>query len=132
MSQYATISDLYRHGARAEAFSGLSSAVLDAGLQAASGKIDSALRTHRANTQLPLTAWGEDVRIAVCKLAAYEILSVRGHASGDDGNLLVRHTQAEAWRRALARGEEHLDVEPAFTNASQGSAVVVSNTRRGF
>lgn len=134
MSQYATIAELYLYGAPSTVFGGLASTVLDDALQAASGRVDSALRTHRANSQLPMTAWGADVRQAVCKIAAYEVLSVRGFnpAAGSDANIRMRYDDAERWIRGIARGEIHLDVTPALTSASQGSAQVLSNTRRGF
>lgn len=134
MSQYATIAELYLYGAPSTVFGGLASTVLDDALQAASGRVDSALRTHRANSQLPMTVWGADVRQAVCKLATYEVLSVRGlnPAAGSDANIRMRYDDAERWIRGVARGEIHLDVTPALTSPSQGSAQVLSNTRRGW
>ena len=134
MSQYASIAELYLYGAPSTAFGGLSSDVLTDALQAASGRVDAALRTRRDNTQLPLTTYGADVRQAVCKLAAYECISVRGYnpAAGADVSLRMRYEDAERWIRALAKGEIHLDVVPAQTSASQGSATVISNTARGW
>lgn len=134
MSQYASIAELYLYGAPSTAFGSLASTALDDALQAASGRVDSALRTHRANTQLPLTTYGADVKQCVCKLATYELLSLRGFnpAAGSDANVRMRYDDAMAWIRGVAKGEIHLDVEPVLTSASQGSAIVSSSTARGW
>lgn len=131
MSQYATIAELYTYGAPSVAFGSLSSDVLTNALTAASSIADGYMRSRYA---MPLTTWGSDLRQAVCKIAAYEVLSVRGYnpAAGADVNLLNRHLEAMAWLRAVSRGEVHLDVTPALATPSQGSAVVVSGTRRGW
>lgn len=134
MSQYATTAELYLYGAPSTAFGGLGADVLTDALQAASGRVDSALRARRANTQLPLTTYGADVKMAVCKIAAYEAISVRGYnpAIGADVALRMRYDDAMRWIQGVARGEIHLDAEPALTGPTQGSASVTSNTARGW
>jgi phage gp36-like protein len=131
VSQYATIEELYTYGAPAVAFGSLPSDVLTNALTAASSLADGFLRSRYA---MPLTAWGSDLKQAVCKIATYEVLSVRGYnpAAGADVNLLNRHLEAMAWLKGVSRGEIHLDVTPALATPSQGSAVVVSASRRGW
>jgi len=44
----------------------------------------------------------------------------------------MRYDDAVRWRAGVARGEVLLDVTPALSSPSQGSAVVLSNTSRGW
>lgn len=131
MTQYATIAELYTYGAPAVAFGGLGTDVLTNALVAASALVDSYIRSRYTP---PLTAWGSDIKQAVCKIAAYEALVVRGYnpAAGSDPNILARHDAAVAWLRGVSRGEIHLDVTPALATPSQGSAVVSASRRRGW
>lgn len=131
MTTYATIAELYVYGAPSVAFGGISVDVLTNALASASALVDSYIRSRYTP---PLTVWGSDVKMAVCKIAAYDALSVRGYnpAAGSDPNILERHNAALSWLRGVSRGEIHLEVTPALATASQGSAVVSSSRRRGW
>jgi phage gp36-like protein len=131
VSQYATLAELYVYGAPSVAFGTITLDALTVALQSASTMADSFIRSRYA---LPLTAWGTDLKMSVCKIATYEVMSVRGYnpAAGSDVNYLNRHLEAMAWLKGVSRGEIHLDVTPALSTASQGSGVVVSNSRRGW
>lgn len=131
MSQYATLAELYIYGAPSVAFGTITTDALTVALTSASSIVDSFIRSRYA---LPLTVWGSDLKQATCKIAAYEVLSVRGYnpAAGSDVNILNRHIEAMSWLKGVSRGEIHLDVTPALATASQGSGVVVSNSRRGW
>jgi phage gp36-like protein len=58
-----------------------------------------------ARFDLPITSWGGDLTQAVCKIAAYEILSVRGfNPDGDDKNVRDRYDDAMKWLADVAAG----------------------------
>jgi phage gp36-like protein len=73
------------------ALTGIPDADLAKALEASSAEVDSYLRNRFT---LPLTTWGADLRRAVCILAAFDVLSVRGL---DPQN----HKQLESRRKAV-------------------------------
>ena len=102
MPAYATINDLTSLGLRSNALAGIPQASLDAALDAASRLADSYLQ---ARYQLPLSAWGEDLRRCVAVLAAYDVMAVRGFApEGVDEHLRLRAEDAIRWLEGVARG----------------------------
>jgi hypothetical protein len=56
--------------------------------------------------KLPLASWGDDLRQAVAKMAAYEILSVLGHNPETPGNALWRdrYLDAMGWLKDIQAG----------------------------
>lgn len=55
---------------------------------------------------LPIVAWGIDLSMAVAKIAAYELLSVRGfNPDGDDDNVRKRYEDAMRWLADVASGK---------------------------
>lgn len=100
MSSYAAPSDLFTHGAPQQAFqvggAAIPNATLQAELDAVSGRADSSLQPRG---QLPLLEpYPADLVAAVCKIAAYEILSARGlNPQGADSNLRLRYQDGMKW-----------------------------------
>lgn len=55
---------------------------------------------------LPIVAWGIDLSMAVAKIAAYELLSVRGfNPDGEDTNVRKRCEDAMRWLADVASGK---------------------------
>jgi phage gp36-like protein len=103
-TRYAEIADARRLGLGARAFSDEDLGALNSNLDAASGEADGYFANQYT---LPLTAWGQDVRAAVCKIAVYEFLSVRGlspEPGSPDGNIKDRAKDARAWLKMVGDG----------------------------
>ncbi len=100
---YADRTDLTRLGIAAAALTGVATAAQDAALEAASDVADGYMRGRYA---LPLTAWGDDLRRAVCAVAAWDLLTVRGFDPNRGGDIAVqeRHNSALAWLKDVAAG----------------------------
>ncbi len=100
------------YGVNAEALVGIPDAAVEAAIEAASDFADSAFR---ARYNLPLLAWGADVKRACAQLAAYDLLVVRGFNPelGADSNMGARAELAQAWLRAVGRQEMHANVTPS-------------------
>jgi phage gp36-like protein len=101
MSSYAQVNDLFVHGAPMTAFqqgaNPIPNATLQSALDDASDLADSYIGPRG---QLPLLEpYPGDLVKAVCKIAAFEILSTRGinPASGADTALEIRYNQAMKW-----------------------------------
>ena len=108
---YASPADLVVHGLPATALGALTVAQQNAALDAASKIVDSKLRGRYA---LPLVAWGTEITQATCKIAAYELLNIRGYnpASGADVNVSDRYLAAMHWLDQVQRQAAHPDVTP--------------------
>lgn len=118
-SQYATAEQFYFLGASAQAIQGIDPTLA---LQAASATIDASLQ---AQFKLPLQVWGYDIVKFCCWLAAYDVLYTKGvnpEAKGDS-RYAQRYNRAEAWLKAVAKG----DITPVVTDSSGngGPAAVV-------
>lgn len=133
-TQYADVTDLTNLGCPEAALSSISTDRRNAALQAASGIVDSYVGTR---FKLPLTAYGDELKQAVCSIAAWRLLSVRGLAPGNASAETLRdnHDDAMRWLRDVAAGKAvpawpaNADVnnfDP--TNANQGEAYVVQPT----
>jgi len=103
VAAYATQADFASLGLPAKATAGIPSGDIDAALEAASRVVDSYIGSRY---DLPLVTFDKSVTMAVCKIAAYELLSRRGFAAGsaDSENVQKRYDQAVAWCRDVARG----------------------------
>lgn len=132
---YATRTDLYRLGLRSDALSGVATADQDAALEAASDVADSYLRSRYT---LPLTGYGDDLKGAVCKLAAYELMRARGYApgAGRDESLKDSRDEAVSWLKDVSAGRAHVsggNTTPAPTRHARASSPnVTSNRLRGW
>ncbi len=104
MPSYATTDDLTALAIPAEAIADLDPAIVTQALASASDDADSYLRNKFT---LPLTAWGQDLRKAVCRIAAYSLLSSRGfnpQASNSDRLIADNNEKAIAWLRDVGKG----------------------------
>lgn len=82
----------------------LSSEDLDAAIASASSMADSYLGQV---FDLPLTAWGEDVRRAVAQIATYYAMQKRGFNPDSDDGAAIRlgYTDAMKWLEAIGQGK---------------------------
>ena len=105
---YATRADLYRLGIKQAALANVSTDDQDAALEAASDLVNSYIRSRYP---LPLAIWGEDLKRAVCAIAAWDLLSTRGIAPNNNGNdsLKDRAAAAIAWLKDISAGRATLD-----------------------
>lgn len=132
---YATRTDLYRLGLREAAFTGVATADQDAALEAASDTADSYMRSRYT---LPLTGYGDDLKSAVCRIAAYELLATRGYnpGAGGDESLESRHDKAVTWLKDVSAGRAHVSggstTPTATRHARASSPRTGSDDRRGW
>lgn len=133
--QYATIAELGSLGISSEVTSTISSEVLDGLLQAASAQADGYLQSSGRIT-LPLTAWGVDLKGAVCKLVAWEIMSVIvGHNPDDPNNFVWRDRRDEAlkWLESVARGlVMPVGITDAVPTVVETGTAIYTETKRGW
>lgn len=130
---YASPSDLARLGVGAAATAGIAAADIATSLDSASDLADSYLG---ARYTLPLVAWGDELRRAVCLIAAYDVISGnRGYnpEAGNDVNLRLRYQDAIAWLEKVAAGTlVPVAVIDSSASANEGSAYVYTDARRGW
>ncbi len=108
--------DLYRLGIPSVSIAAVSTADQDSQLDAASEWL---LGMIGSRYKRPLVSWEDDVRAAVCKYAAYDILCIRGYnpAAAADVNVRNRRDDAERWATAVARQE----ISPSITGQADQS-----------
>lgn len=134
MSRYATPIDLTRLGLPSDALGGVPPATQEDSLDAMSAIADGYLASRYA---LPLSAWGDDLRAQVSRLAAYDLMVTRGFnpTVGADENLLLRHNHAMQWLRDVAGGvvspQGIVDATPADTTDNE-TTFAVSGASRGW
>lgn len=114
MPSYAQIADLYAKGAPPESFKvggvPIDPVVLQGECDTASSTADGSIGPRG---QLPLlTPYPPELVEAVCKIAAYNILSVRGLSptAGADSNMRLRYEDAMRWLNDVRTQR----VSPAF------------------
>jgi len=131
MPRYATTTDLVRLGLPSTALTSVSSTTQEAALDAASSLADGYIASRK---KLPLSAWGDDLRTVVARLAAYDLMVTRGYdpAAGRDDQLRLRHEDAMRWLRDFADGRidspSMVDATPDDT--SDEATVYASSARR--
>lgn len=115
MTAYASTADLYVYGAPEKAFGQLTSGQKDGALESASRDVDTYLR---GRFSLPLLAWDTSITEATCRVAAYNLLSVRGYnpASGSDVNIKDRYDQSISWLVKVQKQQAHPNVTPQPNN----------------
>lgn len=132
MSAYAVRADLGKYGVNAAALSGISTTAQDAAIEAASEVADSYFRSRY---NLPLLAWGTDVTRAVCQIAVYDLLVMRGFnpEQAADQNLQARADSAVAWLRAVGKQEAQANVTPTpVQSPDYDQPRVLTSTPRGW
>lgn len=122
---YATRTHLAQFAIRAAALTGIATGDQDAALEAASDLADSYLR---ARFTLPLSSWQDDLRRAVCNVAAYDLLSARGYNpdAGADSNVRQRYEDAVRWLEGVAAGRVTPAVTDSGSSGSSGSGAGVA------
>ncbi len=133
MSLYASPEDFDRFGIRPSALpESITAADKLAAISAASGRADSYLG---ARFRLPISAWGDDLRQAVCAVAAFELVAAQVGFNPEAGQNLVlqqRKDDAIRWFEQVSRGH----VSPVGVSGTAPTTVsasrVVSNTPRGW
>lgn len=134
MSRYATTTDLTRLGLPSAALTNVPTATQEESLDAMSAIADGYLSSRY---ELPLSAWGDDLRACVCRLAAYDLMVTRGFnpTAGGDESLLVRHDHAMRWLRDVAGGVVSptgvVDATPDDTTGNE-TTFAVTDAPRGW
>lgn len=128
---YASLDDLDAYGMQAAALTSFSASKRAGALAAASAKADSKLGVRY---DLPLVAWDTDLRECVCKIAAYDLLSVRGfNPDGADQNIRDRHKDAWAWLKDVADlTAEPVGIVDSTADVDDAGIAVVSFPSRGW
>ena len=134
MAAYCTdsrLGTLAFQGARATAYTAMSSSVREAHLEAASREFDGYLRARFATTQLPLTTVDAAVEQWVADRAAWTLLRSHGFDSPAEGSSDYERSK-ELVRRGemIAAGLVHLSqaAAPVSTSVTR----VRSRTKRGW
>lgn len=128
----ATVSDLVAWGHLPAALATLPTDVKEMHLLSASKR---ALTYVSKKYGLPLLAWGEDLKEAVCAIAAWTLLCVRGFNPTNAADLSVekRHDDAWAWLRDIGRGNAELvDVVDSTPDRYEGGPLTASETRHSW
>lgn len=117
---YATQTDLTNVGLPAVALGNLTTPQILAALQNASDLADASFRARYGATAVPLVTWDSTITQAVAKIAAFELLVVRGHKpGGPDYNLFrQRYDDGVAFLQAVQRQQAH----PLVTLAGNATA----------
>lgn len=132
---FANLDQFDALGLPAASMSGLSGTKKVEGLAAAT-ELASGILSVRYT--LPIVAWGNDLSQAVCKLGAYDLLSVRGfNPDGDDQNVRMRYDDALKWLMAVANSKANamglVDSSTTPTTPEDGGGVeIVTHSPRGW
>lgn len=130
MSQYATKTDLVELAVSPRMLDGVSDEMIDRMLAAASATADSYIRSRYS---LPLTTWGDDLRLAITRIAALLIVSARGMDPNDPTCAVFVNGRDSAmkWLVDVSSGRASLDVVVTSPSAGQ-AARVYSLPKRGW
>lgn len=145
---YADTEDLALYGLPAATLVGAALPQQQAALSSASSKVASYLRSVYI---MPLTTWGDDIKMAVCKIAAYTLLAGPiGFDPSNPGDASVKdqHDEAIRWLKDVAKKiatpdgvvdssgkDDDSRMEPVTAQASIGgtdTSVSPFPSRRGF
>lgn len=105
--QLATCQEFDDHVLPSTAFAGIATPIKDAALRWASVM---ALGFVKKRKVLPLISWSEDLRSAVCDLAAYKLMGRRGFAPSSGSNAEIRSSfdDARDWLLLVSTGKTEL------------------------
>lgn len=131
----AVRADLALLGISDEVTAAIDNSKLDAILAAATEEAGGILQSS-GRVKLPLSAWGADIKKAVCKLAAWDIMTTLIGHNPDDANNFVWKDRAKEGRdylESVARGfivpVGMVDATPTVTKT--GTAIY-TEPRRGW
>lgn len=137
-TQYAAIADLKRVGASADVLrypdnTPIGDAELNGVLLTRSVFADGYFAARRAT---PLPTWGDDVRLCVAQLAAWDVLTTlvgMDLTSGSNGNWLLRRDEALRWLELVSAGKVILaGAEDATPEVDEGGPECLTEEPRGF
>ncbi len=102
---YATPAELDALALPPDVASRVADADKTSALEAASALADSYLAAAGYTT--PLSTWGDDLKAAVCAIAAFDLAVSAGLApeDGEGSNLYLKKRDAIRWLERVARGE---------------------------
>ena len=131
MSEYATTTDLARLGLASGVLARVPSATQTTQLSFSSAYADAFLRSRYT---LPLASWGDDLREAVCAIAAEGMLTTIGWNPEDPANqaIVARANRARAWLKMVGRGEIDPEIVDSTPDAEEGTGYVSTRPRRGW
>jgi phage gp36-like protein len=130
MSSYATTEDLLVYGLSEEALSGTSADAVQQKLDAASAFADSYLGRHYT---LPLSKpYPISLIDAVCRVAAYNFLSVRGfNPQGQAEEIRLRYLDASEWMKDVGLRGGGPDFVDSTGRGDDGGPFVVQPQTNG-
>ena len=134
---YLTVAEARQLGLSGRAFADTDVADFLANIAQASDYASSFLSNQYT---LPLLAWGDDIKGAVAKIAAYEFLSVRGlnpDNGGSDKNVKDRADVARDWFKMVGSGKATpVGIQDSTPNQTVGTPgfqpTIVSSSQRGW
>lgn len=131
MTAYATEADMARLGIQVAATKNTPSFDINAVLESASRFVDSYLSDRYVT---PFTTWTDDLRGAVCDIAAYRILRVRGfNPEGPDKLVVDAYDRAMKWIMDVASGKASVGgAAPVESSVPLSDFVVISSPPRGW
>lgn len=115
-TQYASAADLVTYGLPATALGILTLAQQNGALEQASRKLDALFAGRFGQPGVPFLAWDTTVTEACAKVAAFDLLCLRGFnpASAADVNIKDRHDEAMKWAEKVMKQQAHPNVTPAI------------------
>jgi phage gp36-like protein len=134
MSQYASITDLYRYGLNEQARGDLPDSVLTTALVTASANVDGHIGERFG---APLAQWTEEVTEWVCSIAMFKLMTGPRGMSSESGDYVVlkdRHDGAmSTLRRVQAQDYTPQGLVPQTSSGIIGiQPLVLSNDARGW
>lgn len=129
---FANLDDFATHGLPAATSAALKPSKIAEALAATTELASGKLATRYT---LPILTWGSDITQAICKISAYDILSVRGfNPDGDDQNVRDRYLDAMKWLADVAASKaDPIGLTDSSATTVPDDGVVISTTvRRGW
>jgi phage gp36-like protein len=103
MAQYTTNAEFLDQELPTSTFADVGAPTITAALVWASSVANSYLGKRFT---LPITVWGEDLKVAVASIAAFRLMKRRGFSphGGSDEVIIKAHDDAIVWLRDVAKG----------------------------
>lgn len=126
---YLTKTEFLAQTIPSEVFTGLTDDQINAAILWASGHAASYLRKRHT---LPLITWGEELKRAVGRLAAFDLLARRGVRVASGNNEIVEDlaNKAEDWLGQVASGDVEIDCVDSTPDEDEGGAEIESVQQR--